>query len=161
MKLWDVAHKQWCEMKIKEFTLNQIEQLVQKDLLPSFDRYTIIALYGPLGIGKTTIVKEILKQCNIQEQVTSPTFGYVNTYTNSDGDHFNHFDLYRITTLEQFIHAGFDEYLSSTKTTSFIEWPEVIEPLLGDRLFDKNVLRLFLSYDPEDISKRFISSDRW
>ncbi|MFA6526983.1 MAG: tRNA (adenosine(37)-N6)-threonylcarbamoyltransferase complex ATPase subunit type 1 TsaE [Candidatus Babeliales bacterium] len=147
-------------MKTRTFTLDQIESLV-RDMLPLFNQYSIVAFYGPLGIGKTTIIKEILKQSGVQEQVTSPTFGYVNTYTNADGQSFNHFDLYRITTLEQFINAGFDEYLSRSKTISFIEWPEVIAPLLSDGLFDKDVVCFFLKYDLEDISQRLISCDRW
>lgn len=150
-----------CTMKTKEFTLEQLASLVRDDIIPLLKRHTVIALYGPLGIGKTTLVKEVLRQCGVEEPVTSPTFGYVNTYTLSDGESFNHFDLYRLTMLDQFIDAGFDEYISRSKTISFIEWPEIIEPLLEDMLIDKNVARLFLDYDLDDVSRRLIRCDRW
>lgn len=148
-------------MKTKAFTLDQVETLVKQDILPLLNQYSIVAFYGPLGIGKTTIIKEILRQSGVQEYVTSPTFGYVNTYGNADDTSFNHFDLYRITTLDQFINAGFDEYISRAKTISFIEWPEVIEELLSDRLLNKNVICFILKYDPDDITRRIINCDQW
>lgn len=147
-------------MKTKEYALDQIKDLA-KELLPVIKKYSIIALYGPLGIGKTTLVKELLKQQGVNESVTSPTFGYVNTYANDYGDKFNHFDLYRITALEQFIDAGFDEYLTRAHTTSYVEWPEVIAPLLEGRFLSDHVARISLRYDLDDISKRIIMCDRW
>lgn len=99
------------------------------DLMPE---YKIFAFEGPLGAGKTTLVSEILKKCGVTEPITSPTFTYLNVYENSKNQLFYHFDLYRIGSLDDFLAAGFDEYLSAPKSWTFIEWPEVIMPLLTE-----------------------------
>lgn len=92
----------------------------------------IITFTGTLGAGKTTLVKELLKQLGVADVVTSPTFTYMNLYENREGQRFCHFDLYRIETLDQFLEAGFDEYLNQPNTWVFIEWPEPIKPLLKE-----------------------------
>lgn len=101
----------------------------------------VFACVGPLGAGKTTTVKALLRSCGVTGVITSPTFTYVNEYKNSEGEHFYHFDLYRITSVEEFQAQGFDEYLYQftlrssqsevgPRSWAFIEWPEVIKPLL-------------------------------
>ena len=90
----------------------------------------IMAFSGPLGAGKTTLIRELLRKCGITEPITSPTFIYVNRYKNDKNQLFYHFDLYRIDRLEDFLQAGFDEYLEDPNSLCFIEWPEVIEPIL-------------------------------
>ncbi len=94
----------------------------------------VITFTGPLGAGKTTLVKELLKQYGVTDVVTSPTFTYVNLYENNQGQQFYHFDLYRIETLDQFLEAGFDEYLNQPNALVFIEWPEPIASLLKEKV---------------------------
>ena len=69
----------------------------------------IIALTGDLGTGKTFFVKSILKNFGIEE-VTSPTFSIVNTY--SGEVQINHFDFYRIKKVVELYDIGFEEYLT-------------------------------------------------
>src|SRR5260221_5610480 len=122
-----------------------IEEL--KNLMPHVH---IFACIGPLGAGKTTTIKALLRSCGVTGTITSPTFTYVNEYTNDQGEHFYHFDLYRIGSMQEFQDQGFDEYLYQPalrsslsaealceggsvvgpNSWSFIEWPEVIKPLL-------------------------------
>jgi tRNA threonylcarbamoyladenosine biosynthesis protein TsaE len=101
-----------------------IEEL--KNLMPHVH---IFACVGPLGAGKTTTVKALLRSCGVTGVITSPTFTYVNEYTNDKDEHFYHFDLYRIGSMQEFQAQGFDEYLYQPGW-AFIEWPEVIKPLL-------------------------------
>jgi tRNA threonylcarbamoyladenosine biosynthesis protein TsaE len=98
------------------------------DLMKDIHIFTFI---GSLGAGKTTIIRQILKKWGIEGKITSPTFSYLNIYVNNLGEHFYHFDLYRINTMDQFLAAGFDEYLHMPQSWSFIEWPTVILPLLN------------------------------
>jgi tRNA threonylcarbamoyladenosine biosynthesis protein TsaE len=62
--------------------------------------------------------------------VASPTFAIVNEYKATQGPIY-HFDFYRIRRLSEAQDMGFDDYLYSGHLC-FIEWPELIEPLLPD-----------------------------
>jgi tRNA threonylcarbamoyladenosine biosynthesis protein TsaE len=106
---------------------------VVNQLTKFLETHTIFAFVGPLGAGKTTLIRELLKSQGITQAITSPTFTYVNAYENEKGDTFYHFDLYRFTSLDQFLQAGFDEYLyAGPRSWAFIEWPEIIMPLLNE-----------------------------
>lgn len=113
-------------------SLDQIGSVVDilYALMPSC---RIIAFTGALGAGKSLLIREILKKCGIAGPITSPTYMYVNIYSNATNV-FYHFDLYRLSSIDQFVQAGFSEYLQQENSWSFIEWPEVIEPLLSDHL---------------------------
>ncbi len=89
----------------------------------------VLCLTGDLGAGKTTLVKGIAKQytgINTLD-VTSPTFTYLNIYSGLSD--LYHFDLYRLSSPEEFIQAGFLEFLS-TKGICCIEWPDRLPPHL-------------------------------
>ncbi len=105
--------------------ITQLQKLMQQ--------YRIFAIKGSLGAGKTTLVRSLFQACGIQGVLSSPTFTYVNIYTNQQGHKFYHFDLYRIQSAQEFIDAGFDEYLNDPEAYIFIEWPEVIEKLLSQQ----------------------------
>jgi tRNA threonylcarbamoyladenosine biosynthesis protein TsaE len=95
---------------------------------------TIFTFTGLLGAGKTTIIRELLRSWGVKAPITSPTFNYVNAYQNAKGEHFYHFDLYRIESLEEFVESGFDEYLYAPDSWVLIEWPDVIEALLKEHV---------------------------
>lgn len=118
-------------MKSKEiiYSKDQIEQIAQ-ELITLMKDCKIFTFNGPLGAGKTTLIRQMLQQMGVAQPVTSPTFTYVNLYENPQGQLFYHFDLYRIESLDSFMSAGFDEYLYAPHSWAFIEWPEVIMPLL-------------------------------
>ena len=105
-----------------KFTLDEIED-VAKSLINEISGVNIILLKGELGTGKTTLVKSILKNLGIEENITSPTFSIVNQYSNSNLL-INHFDLYRVKSLKELDVIGFEEYLDN-EGISFIEWPEI------------------------------------
>jgi tRNA threonylcarbamoyladenosine biosynthesis protein TsaE len=113
-------------------------------------KYHIFAFVGHLGAGKTTIIRELLRNCGVVERIASPTFSYVNIYTKNDGITFYHFDLYRIASVDEFCEQGFDEYLNQSHAWVFIEWPEVISPLLQHGV-------CWLNFDyHEDYDKRIV-----
>ncbi len=111
------------------YQLDELPELVS-GLAEQLQDKKIIVLVGELGAGKTTLVKALLKEWGVSDDITSPTFAYVNYYKNRDGRGFFHFDLYRIGGLEEFLSQGFDEYLQQSNMVCIIEWPQVIEPLL-------------------------------
>ena len=105
-----------------KFTLDEIED-VAKSLINEINGVNIILLKGELGTGKTTLIKSILKNLGIEENITSPTFSIVNQYSTSDLL-INHFDLYRVKSLKELDVIGFEEYLDNEGIT-FIEWPKI------------------------------------
>ncbi len=105
-------------------------EVVIKELKNLMSHVHIFACVGPLGAGKTTTIKALLRSGGVTGVITSPTFTYVNEYTNDKDEHFYHFDLYRVGSVEEFQAQGFDEYLYEPNSWVFIEWPEVIKPLL-------------------------------
>lgn len=112
------------------YSLDQVPHVVEK-LFALLATYKVITFTGPLGAGKTTLTRLLLQRCGvIADVITSPTFTYVNVYENAQGQTFYHFDCYRIKTLDEFKAAGFDEYLYQPKSFVFIEWPEIIMPIL-------------------------------
>ena len=104
-----------------KFTLDEIED-VAKSLINKINGVNIILLKGELGTGKTTLIKSILKNLGIEENITSPTFSIVNQY--STDLLINHFDLYRVKSLKELDVIGFEEYLDNEGIT-FIEWPKI------------------------------------
>ena len=140
----------------KNFGINDIEKIIEEIFIPLLKKYKIFTFEGPLGAGKTTLVKALLKKSGVKEIVTSPTFNYLNTYRSSDGDAFNHFDLYRVNSLENFIENGFDEYLYSDNAYNLIEWPSVISELISSEELSPKVCKIKLSYDPDDLSVRIV-----
>jgi ATPase, YjeE family len=91
----------------------------------------IIALYGAMGAGKTTLIKAVCKALGVEESVTSPTFTIVNEYRTPENEPIYHFDFYRIEKLSEAFDIGFEEFIESDNLC-LIEWPEKVEQILPE-----------------------------
>ena len=136
------------------FRLEDIEKVVKEHLLPKLTSHTIFTFTGPLGAGKTTLIKEFLRQSGVKEVVTSPTFSYVKHYVAEDGKRFNHFDLYRLDSAKSFVEMGFDEYLYDDESWTLIEWPEILDEVLQQSSVSQDVWNVVLGYLEGDLSRR-------
>jgi len=87
----------------------------------------VIALVGPLGSGKTHLIKGIVQGLGAEDapnEVTSPTFVLVNEYSGRL-DIF-HVDAYRLDSIAQFEQIGFDDYCYPDSVV-LIEWADKVE----------------------------------
>ena len=109
-------------------TLAALSQVAQQ-LLPLMEQHRVIAFYGAMGAGKTTLIKAICDVMGVTGTVNSPTFALVNEYCKPDGEPVYHFDFYRINKLEEVFDLGYEEYFFSGHSC-LVEWPEHITSLL-------------------------------
>lgn len=90
----------------------------------------VFLFYGAMGVGKTTLIKEMCKQLGVNELAASPTFSIVNEYEATDGLIY-HFDFYRIDDSHEALDLGIEDYLYSGHWV-LMEWPEKISELLPE-----------------------------
>jgi tRNA threonylcarbamoyladenosine biosynthesis protein TsaE len=88
----------------------------------------IIAISGPLGAGKTTLIQAICRGYGVSAPVTSPTFALVHEYAAARSAVF-HLDLFRLAGPADLTAIGWDEIMSAHALV-LVEWPE----RAGDRL---------------------------
>ena len=108
----------------------ELDEVAQK-IIEYADKARIWIFNGEMGSGKTTIIKAIARQFNIEDNVHSPTFSIVNEYANDQGEIFYHFDFYRIKNEAEAMDIGIEEYFESGDLC-FMEWPQKIPSLLPD-----------------------------
>ena len=116
-----------------EWSIRSLEELneVADRFLAYVGNRKIFALYGPMGVGKTTFVKAVCRCLGVEDDVSSPTFAIVNEYVTSEGESLYHFDFYRVNSIEEAMDFGYEEYFYGG-CRCFIEWPEKIDELLPE-----------------------------
>ncbi|MBP3466825.1 MAG: tRNA (adenosine(37)-N6)-threonylcarbamoyltransferase complex ATPase subunit type 1 TsaE [Paludibacteraceae bacterium] len=115
-------------------SLENIADAAKKFLAEAGDR-RVFAFHGGMGAGKTTFIKALCSELGVTEVVASPTFAIVNEYMAQNGEPVYHFDLYRVKTMDEACDFGCEDYFYSGNYC-FIEWPELVEPLLPDDTAD-------------------------
>ena len=109
----------------------QGEEVAATDILEKCGERRVIAFNGKMGAGKTTFIKSLCEAIGTEDIVNSPTFAIVNVYEVETNQEVYHFDCYRMKDLREAMDMGIEEYLYSGNYC-FIEWAEMIEPLLPD-----------------------------
>lgn len=126
----------------RNFQLDEINEVANEVLknVPG----KVLCLYGDMGVGKTTLVKALVKELGAVDMANSPTFGLVNEYSDeNDNPLAYHFDFYRLNDEMEALDMGFEDYLNSDAWL-FIEWPEKISSLLPE-----DAVRVFLHFIEE------------
>lgn len=118
---------------MKSIEINSVDELPDAAdmIIDETENRNIVAFYGPMGAGKTTLIREICARLGVEDTVTSPTFALVNQYLAGNGNTIYHFDFYRIDDPREAFDLGYEEYFYSGDLC-LVEWPEKIEELLPD-----------------------------
>lgn len=83
----------------------------------------IVGLSGPVGVGKTYFVSELLRLLGSSHS-HSPTYALHHVYHISGVRPIHHWDLYRMRSFEELLQTGFWDQLT-VSDLAFIEWPEI------------------------------------
>ncbi len=121
------------------FKVNSVDELdsAAAKLLYNFPDQKKFAVYGEMGAGKTTFIKAICKYLGVNENTSSPTFAIINEYKAKEKIY--HLDLFRIKSVHELTNIGIEEYFEKDNYI-FVEWPQIIEPLLEDYGFMKIII---------------------
>ena len=111
------------------YQLSELKE-ISKKIISQFNTPKTLLFYGEMGVGKTTLIKELVKQLGVLEITSSPTFSIVNEYKGKKHRVF-HFDFYRITNEEEVYDIGIEDYFYQN-AWCFIEWPEQIPNILPE-----------------------------
>ena len=114
---------------------------IAKKLAKELSAGQIVLLSGDLGSGKTVFAKGFAEGLGINQDITSPTFTIMNCYDNI----LNHFDLYRLNSIDELLAVGAEEELYGDKI-SLVEWPEIV----GLSFFTKNAILVTITKIGED-----------
>ena len=94
-------------------------------------KYKLILFEGGLGLGKTTLIKQICRDLGSSNNVSSPSYPILNIYDSKYGNIF-HADLYRVINISDLNELGFSEILDLPNWI-FVEWSNKFK-----NIFDKN-----------------------
>lgn len=96
----------------------------------------VIALFGVLGVGKTTFVQGFAQGLGVKDKIISPTFILIRQHPLPGRKRLlYHIDLYRLEDSNQINRLGLKEIFSRKKDVILIEWSEkIINQLPPDHL---------------------------
>ena len=117
-------------MLLKIDSINDLPEAADA-ILEALNGRSIVAFWGEMGAGTTTLIRALCDRLGVTDTVTSPTFALVNEYHTEMGEPIYHFDFYRINRIEEVFDFGYEEYFYSGNLC-LIEWPEKIEGLLPE-----------------------------
>ena len=111
---------------MEKTSINQQEtEKIAFEYAKTLSKGDVVLLKGEMGAGKTTFVKGLAKGLGIEDEVTSPTYAYMNDY---DGVLY-HYDCYRLSSGEDAEALGLTDYFYAGGI-SVIEWSENIISVL-------------------------------
>jgi len=144
---------------IKNSLIDISSEKTTKELAKNFSNYLTggesLFLYGEMGVGKTTFVKYLINQIQIEKnlkitEVTSPTFNLLNEYE-LDNLVIKHYDLFRLKDKSEI--ENLDLYNQNENNITLIEWPELI-----DKGNFKKTIDLMFRYENE-LNNRSVKID--
>lgn len=111
------------------FTIEQLESVANKIIAQQPPK--VVIFHGEMGVGKTTLIKQLCKSLGVISTTSSPTFSLVNEYETIENQIVYHFDFYRLKNEMEALDMGADDYFYSGNWC-FIEWAEKIPKLIPE-----------------------------
>ncbi|MGY8917738.1 MAG: tRNA (adenosine(37)-N6)-threonylcarbamoyltransferase complex ATPase subunit type 1 TsaE [Flavobacteriales bacterium] len=111
-------------LELENYKLDDLPLIAEK-LSAAIPDSGVVAFHGDMGVGKTTLIKQLCVSLGVVDRVSSPTFGLVNVYHRKNGTVINHIDLYRLENESEAEDAGIFD-LFNNPGLSLVEWPERI-----------------------------------
>lgn len=118
----------------------KLAQSIAKKIKPGM----VIALFGDLGAGKTTLIQFIAEKLGVREIVTSPTFVIQKQYQTNKRLPLVHIDCYRLKNTDEAIEIGLIDFFTDDNLC-LVEWADRIESLLP-----AHTVRIYLKYISEN-----------
>lgn len=122
-------------MRQKTIQIATLDSLAEaaREFARSMGDYTVFAFYGPMGVGKTTFIRQLCGVLGVEEDwANSPSFSIINEYrSDTTAELIYHFDCYRLESVAEAEEVGAEDYFYCG-AICLIEWPERIEELLPD-----------------------------
>ncbi len=128
------------------FSLHEIHDVAKK-FITATNSYTVFAMHGDMGAGKTTFVHALCEQLGVKDAISSPTFSIINQYKAAGEKIVYHIDLYRLKDEEEAIQAGIEDCLFSGNRC-FVEWPDK-----AAGIFPEDTLQLKISVEKDNNRK--------
>ena len=126
---------------MEKIVIDKIENIREcaSQFVANMNDNTVFAFEGSMGAGKTTFIKAICEELEVEDVINSPTFSIINEYrSGKTGELIYHFDFYRINKINEAYDMGTDDYFYSG-ALCFIEWPEKIQELLPENTVFVNI----------------------
>lgn len=132
--------------EVKTSSVPETEALGQK-IASALKGGEVIALFGPMGMGKTALTRGIAQGLGVNQGVCSPTFALMHQYRGK----FNiyHFDMFRVEGWDDLYTTGFFDFLD-TGGVLIVEWSENIENALPE-----NSIRIHLQQGSSENERIF------
>ena len=118
-------------MQERKIIIQDVEHISQaaKEFVSIVGDRRVFSFDGKMGAGKTTFIKAICQELQVQDNVCSPTFAICNVYFSETEGEVYHFDFYRLDSEEQAFDIGVEENFYSGQWC-FIEWGDNVKNLI-------------------------------
>lgn len=129
-------------MELVAKTLEELRE-VSAYLIPLLKEKKVLALYGPMGAGKTTLVSAVVNELGGKSAASSPSYAIHHQYDTKNGI-LHHFDFYRIQSIAEAYDLGAEDLFFSGEMC-VVEWPERVEAL-----FPENIVKMFIEVNEDN-----------
>ena len=117
----------------RTYSVQETEQLAS-EFAKELKRGDVVAFIGGMGAGKTAFVRGLAKGLGVSGEVSSPTYAIVNEYRGDPT--LYHFDMYRVSSVEDLFTTGYFDYLDQGDSILAVEWSEnITESLPEETIF--------------------------